>query len=58
MDIWCTFILFVLSCVKVEALRLVDPPSKKSYRLSKDQETEVKQSVSRMPYASEGATGD
>jgi hypothetical protein len=36
-----TFIL-CLCCVKVEALQRVDLPSKKSYRLSKNQETEVK----------------
>jgi hypothetical protein len=28
-----TLILFVLSCVYVEALRLADPPSKESYQL-------------------------
>jgi hypothetical protein len=32
MDI-CVFILFVLSCVYVEALLQPDPPSKESYRL-------------------------
>jgi hypothetical protein len=29
----CVFILFVLSCVYVVALRRADPPSKESYRL-------------------------
>jgi hypothetical protein len=29
----CAFILFVLSCVQVTALRRADPPSKESYRL-------------------------
>jgi hypothetical protein len=37
----CAFILFVLSCVYVAALRRADPPSKESYRLcKKDYETE------------------
>jgi hypothetical protein len=31
----CAFILFVLSCVQVAALRRADPPSKESYRLCK-----------------------
>jgi hypothetical protein len=31
----CAFILPVLSCVQVAALRRADPPSKKSYRLCK-----------------------
>jgi hypothetical protein len=39
-----------LFCVCV-ALRQADPPYKESYRLSYDEETEVKQSVSRMAYA-------
>jgi hypothetical protein len=34
------FILFVLSYVQVEALRLADPPSKYSYRLCKREEAE------------------
>jgi hypothetical protein len=36
----CVFILFVLFCVYVEALWRADPPSKESYRLCVDQETE------------------
>jgi hypothetical protein len=37
----CVFILFVLSCVYVAALRRTDPPSKESYVLcKKDEETE------------------
>jgi hypothetical protein len=32
--------MFVLSCVQVAALRRADPPSKESYRLYIDQETE------------------
>jgi hypothetical protein len=32
--------MFVLFCVLVEALRLADPPSKESYRLCMDEETE------------------
>jgi hypothetical protein len=35
MDVWYVyaFIVFVLSCVYVEALRLADHPSKESYSL-------------------------
>jgi hypothetical protein len=33
MDVWCVYILFVLSCVLVAALRRADPPSKESYSL-------------------------
>jgi hypothetical protein len=29
----CSFILFMLFCVQIEALRRADPPSKESYRL-------------------------
>jgi hypothetical protein len=40
----CVYSVFVLSCVKVVALRranMADPPSKESYRLcNKDYETE------------------
>jgi hypothetical protein len=36
----CVYSVFVLSCVQVAALRRADPPSKESYRLCKDQETE------------------
>jgi hypothetical protein len=36
----CIYYMFVLSCVQVAALRLADPPSKKSYRLYKNQDTE------------------
>jgi hypothetical protein len=36
----CVYSVFVLSCVQVTALRGADPPSKESYRLCKDQETE------------------
>jgi hypothetical protein len=37
----CVFILFVLSCVQVAALRWADHSSKESYRLrKKDYETE------------------
>jgi hypothetical protein len=38
------------------ALRCVDPPSKESYRLPINQETEGKRSVLRMAYAPQGAT--
>jgi hypothetical protein len=34
------FILFVLSCVQVAALRQTDPPPKESYLLCKNQKTE------------------
>jgi hypothetical protein len=41
MDVACAFILFVLSCVQVAALRRADHSSKESYRLyKKDYETE------------------
>jgi hypothetical protein len=35
MDVWCVyaFILFMLSCVQVAALRRADHSSKESYRL-------------------------
>jgi hypothetical protein len=36
----CVYSVFVLSCVQVAALGRADPPSKESYRLCKDQETE------------------
>jgi hypothetical protein len=36
----CVYSVFVLSCVQVAALRRADPPSKESYCLCKDQETE------------------
>jgi hypothetical protein len=36
----CAFILFVLSCVQVAALRWADPPFKESYDCVKDEETE------------------
>jgi hypothetical protein len=36
----CVHSVFVLSCVRVAALRQADPPSKESYRLCKNQETE------------------
>jgi hypothetical protein len=39
-DVYVCFSVFVLSCVKVEALRWADHSSKKSYRLWIDQETE------------------
>jgi hypothetical protein len=39
MSMW-VYSVFVLSCVQVAALQRADPPSKKSYRLSKGQETE------------------
>jgi hypothetical protein len=37
-NVWCVYIysVFVLFCVWVEALRRTDPPSKESYRLSKN----------------------
>jgi hypothetical protein len=38
-------------------LRRVDSRTKESYRLSKDQETEVKQVFHGCPYATEGVTG-
>jgi hypothetical protein len=44
----CVYFVFVL----VAAFRRAIPPSKESYRLSLDLETEVKHSVSLMPYAS------
>jgi hypothetical protein len=34
------FILFVLPCMQVAALRWADPPSKESYGLCKNKETE------------------
>jgi hypothetical protein len=36
----CYYSVFVLACVQVAALRRGDPPSKESYRLYKNQETE------------------
>jgi hypothetical protein len=36
----CVFSVFVLSYVYVSFLRRTDPPSKESYRLCKNQETE------------------
>jgi hypothetical protein len=36
----CIYSVFVLFFVQVAALRRTDPPSKESYRLYKDQETE------------------
>jgi hypothetical protein len=41
--------VFALPCVQVEALRRVDSPSKESYRLFKNQETEVKRAFSGCP---------
>jgi hypothetical protein len=38
----CVYSVFVLSCVQVAVLWRADPPSKESYRLWKDQETEKK----------------
>jgi hypothetical protein len=40
MSALCAFILFVLFCVLVAALRRADPPSKETYRLCIHQETE------------------
>jgi hypothetical protein len=39
--------VFVLFCVYVAALRWADPPSKESYRLYTDQETENMVTVQR-----------
>jgi hypothetical protein len=39
-DSVCVYSVFVLSCVKVAALRRADPPSKKPYRQCKKDETE------------------
>jgi hypothetical protein len=36
----CVYSVFVLSCVQIATLRRADPPSKESYLLCKDQETE------------------
>jgi hypothetical protein len=36
----CVYSVFVLLSVQVAALRRADPPSKDSYRLCKNQETE------------------
>jgi hypothetical protein len=36
----CVYSVFVLFCVYVEAFRRADPPSKESYRLWIDEETE------------------
>jgi hypothetical protein len=36
----CVYSVFMLSCVQVAALRRAYPPSKESYRLCKNQETE------------------
>jgi hypothetical protein len=36
----CVYSVFVLSCVQVAVLRRSDPPSKVSYRVWKDSETE------------------
>jgi hypothetical protein len=45
----CAFILFMLSCVQVTALRRADHPSKESNRLcKKDQETEKAAKVRQM----------
>jgi hypothetical protein len=37
----CVYSVFVLSCVYVAALRRADSPSKESYRVCKDQGTEI-----------------
>jgi hypothetical protein len=36
----CVYSVFVFFCVQVAALRQADPPSKESYRLRMDYETE------------------
>jgi hypothetical protein len=43
--------VFILCLCEVAALQRADPPSRESYRLCKDQETEVKRSVSRVLYS-------
>jgi hypothetical protein len=43
----CVYSVFVLSCVQVGALRRTDLPSKESYRLHKNQETEKGTKVQR-----------
>jgi hypothetical protein len=50
------FSLYLCCSMQAAALRWADPPWKETYQLSKDYETGVKRSVSRMPYAPEGAT--
>jgi hypothetical protein len=44
MDVWCVyeFILFVLSCVLVAALRRADHSSEESYRVKNDYGTEIR----------------
>jgi Ran GTPase-activating protein (RanGAP) involved in mRNA processing and transport len=41
----CAFILFVLSCVQVVALRQADRPSEESTDCAKDQESEIAENV-------------
>jgi hypothetical protein len=36
----CVYFVFVLSYIQAAAMRGADPPSKESYRLCKNQETE------------------